>query len=48
VFQYGEAILIRPVMKYFAEEEDRNVVLLCGLWFKEAVALEIKCQCAAL
>ena len=48
VFQYGKAILIRPVMEYFAQEEDRNVVLLRRLWFKEAVALEIKCQCAAL
>jgi len=47
VFQYGKAILIRPVMKYLAEQEDGDVVLLCWLWFKKTMALEVKRQCAA-
>jgi len=34
-------------MKYLAEQEDGDVGLLCWLWFKKAMALEVKHQCAA-
>jgi hypothetical protein len=48
VFQYGKAILISPVVKYFADEEDGDVLLLRRLWLKEVVPLVNKLQRAAL
>jgi hypothetical protein len=38
MFQDGEAIFVRPVVKHSGQEEDRDVLLLCRLWVKEAVA----------
>ena len=40
MFQYGEAVLVWPVVGDLAEEEDGDVLLACRLWFKEVVALE--------
>ena len=37
MFEYGEAVLVRPVVRYFGEDEDGDVLLLCRLWFKEVV-----------
>jgi hypothetical protein len=48
VFQYGKTILISPVVKYFADEEDGDILLLRRLWLKEVVALVNKPQWAAL
>ena len=39
MFQYSETMLVRPVVKYSAQEEDGNVILLRGLWFKEVMTL---------
>jgi hypothetical protein len=45
MFQYGEAILVCPVVEYFAKEEDRHflgviVIIPRRLRVKEAVALD--------
>jgi hypothetical protein len=37
VFEYGEAVLVRPVVQYFGEYEDGDVLLLCGLRCKEVL-----------
>ena len=37
MFQYREAILVGPVVEYFAQEEDRDFLLLNRLWVKEAM-----------
>ena len=37
MFQYGEAILVGPVVEYFAQEEDGDISLLNRLWVKEAM-----------
>jgi len=37
MFQYREAILIGPVVEYFAQEEDGDLLLLNGLWVKEVM-----------
>ena len=37
MFQYCEAIVIGPVVKYFAQEEDGDILLLNRLWVKEAM-----------
>jgi hypothetical protein len=39
MFQYGEAVLVGPVVQYCGEEEDRDVLLPCRLGRKEVVAL---------
>jgi hypothetical protein len=39
MFQYGEAIVVGPVMQYFGNEEDGDVLLPCRLWCEEVVAL---------
>jgi hypothetical protein len=39
MFQYGEAIFVSPVVEYFADKEDGDVLLLRWLWFKEVVTL---------
>jgi hypothetical protein len=39
IFQYGEAVLVGPVVQYFGDDEDRDVLLPCWLWRKEVVAL---------
>jgi hypothetical protein len=44
VFQYGEAILISPVVEYLTNDEDGYILLLRRLWFKEVMALVIKCR----
>jgi hypothetical protein len=46
MFQYFEAILVSPVMKYSGKEDDGNVLLLCRLWVKKVVAFgeEPECQ----
>jgi len=48
MFQYGEAIFISPVVEYFADKEDGDILLLRWLWLKEVVTLVIKRQWAAL
>jgi hypothetical protein len=45
ILQYGEAILVSPVVEHLADEEDRDVFLLRRLRIKETVALGTKCQC---
>ena len=40
MFQYGEAVLVRPVVDNLAEEEDGDTLLACRLWFEEVLALE--------
>ena len=47
MFQYSETILIRPVVKYSAQEEDRNILLLRRLRVKEVVTLGNKGEPAA-
>jgi len=37
MFQYREAILVGPVVKYFAQEEDGDILLLNRLWVKEVM-----------
>ncbi len=37
MLEYGEAILVGPVMHYFGEHENRDVFLPCRLWCKEVV-----------
>jgi hypothetical protein len=37
MFEYGEAVLIRPVVHYFGEDEDGDVLLPCRLWCKEVM-----------
>jgi hypothetical protein len=37
MFEYGEAVLIRPVVHYFREDEDGDVLLPCRLWCKEVM-----------
>ncbi len=37
MFEYGEAILVGPVMHYSGEDEDGDVLLPCRLWCKEVV-----------
>jgi hypothetical protein len=39
MFQYGEATLVRPVVQYFCDEEDRDVLLPCRLWCEKVVDL---------
>ena len=46
VFQYGETIVVSPVVEYSADQEDRDIVFLRRLWVKEAVAFVMKGQCA--
>jgi hypothetical protein len=43
MFQYDEAILVRPVMEYSTQEEDGDVIFLRRLWVKEVVALGTRC-----
>ena len=38
MFQYCEAILIRPVVKHFAQEEDGDIPLLRRLRVKEVLS----------
>lgn len=38
MLQYCEAILVGPVVKHFAKEEDGDILLLCGLRVKEVVS----------
>ena len=38
MFQYGEAVLVRPAVHYFGEEEDRYVLLPRRLGSEEVVA----------
>jgi hypothetical protein len=45
--QYSETMLVRPVVKYSAQKEDGNIALLRGLWFKEVVTLDTRCELAA-
>ena len=40
MFQYGEAILVRPVVQYFGNKEDGDVLLPCRLWCEKVVALQ--------
>ena len=47
MFQYSETILVRPVMKYSAQEEDGNFLLLRRLRVKEVVTLGNKGELAA-
>ena len=42
MFQYREAILIGPVMEYFAQEEDGDILLLNRLWVKEAMGFGLR------
>ena len=44
MFQYCETMLVRPVVKYSTQEEDGNIALLRGLWFKEVVTLGTRCE----
>ena len=44
MFQYSEAILVLPVVKYLAQKEDGDVLLLRRLWVKEVVAFRIRRQ----
>ena len=37
MFEYGEAVLVRPVVHYFGEYEDGDVLLPCRLWCKKVV-----------
>ena len=37
MFEYGEAVLVGPVVYYFGEKEDGDILLLCRLWCKEVV-----------
>ena len=46
VFQYSETILVRPVVKYSAQEEDGNILLVRRLRVKEVVTLGTKCEIA--
>ena len=39
MFQYCEAVLVGPVVYYFGEEEDGDVLLPCRLGRKEVLAL---------
>ena len=39
MFQYSETILVLPVVKYSAQKEDRNTLLLRRLRVKEVVTL---------
>jgi hypothetical protein len=39
MFQYGEAVLIGPVVRYFGDDEDGDVLLPCRLGRKEVMAL---------
>jgi len=48
VLQYGEAIIVSPVMENFGDEEYGDVVLLRRLWVKEVVAYITKYQCESL
>ena len=47
MFQYSETILVRPVVKYSAQEEDGNILLLRRLRVKEVVTLGNKGELAA-
>ena len=47
MFQYGETILVRPIMKYSAQEEDGNIRLLRRLRVKEVVTLGTRYELAA-
>ena len=38
MFEYGETVLVRPVMHYFREDEDGDVLLPCRLWCEEVVS----------
>jgi hypothetical protein len=38
MFQYCEAILVGPVMKHSAQEENGDILLLRRLWVKEVVS----------
>ena len=42
MFQYGEAIFVSPVVEYFADKEDGDILLLRWLWLKEVVTLVIQ------
>ena len=42
MFQYGEAILVRPVVEYSAQEEDGNILLVRRLRVKEVMTLGTK------
>ena len=37
MFEYGKAVLVGPVVHYFGEYEDGDVLLPCRLWCKEVV-----------
>ena len=37
MFEYGKAVLVRPVVHYFGEYEDEDVLLPCRLWCKKVV-----------
>jgi hypothetical protein len=37
MLEYGEAVLVRPIMHYFGEDEDGDVLLPRRLWCKEVV-----------
>jgi hypothetical protein len=45
--QYSETMLVRPVVKYSAQEEDGNIALLRGLLFEEVVTLGTRRELAA-
>ena len=40
MFQYGETVLVRPVVYYFAHKEDGDVILPCRLGRKKVVRFE--------
>ena len=44
MFQYSETILVRPVVKYPAQEEDGNILLLRRLRVEEVVTLSTRCE----
>ena len=37
MFEYREAVLVRPIVHYFGEHEDGDVLLPSRLWCKEVV-----------
>jgi hypothetical protein len=37
MLEYGDAVPVRPVVQYFGEYEDGDVLLPCRLWCKEVV-----------
>jgi hypothetical protein len=39
MFQFNEAILIRPIVQSYGNEEDGDVLLTPRLWCEEVVAL---------